>query len=457
MRARVTPGRTVAGEVQVPGDKSIAHRWLLMAVAAVGRSRLEGLPRSLDVASTAACLSQLVSTGRPELEAWGSSPWVTDERHGSTWNRDASTLDLDALELVAEGRGALQRPGRDLDCGNSGTTMRLLAGFVSSAAFETVLRGDRSLSSRPMERVATPLRRMGADVTSTDGHAPLTIRGAALRGIRYEPDVPSAQVKGAVLLAALAADGPTTFAERVRTRDHTERLLLALGAPVHVEGSSVVLDGPFQHAGFRGAVPGDPSSAAFLLGAAALTGGALTILEVGLNPTRLHLLNVFTRMGLDVETEITGEEMGEPIGAMRIGPYRELRPIHVDGDELPLLIDEVPLLAALAAHADGPSRFEGAGELRMKESDRLSSLADGIRAMGGDALEEGNDLLVGGGGLAGGAAGSAGDHRIAMAFAVTALAARGPSEIDGIEAASVSFPGFFGLLRSLGADVEVSA
>ena len=232
--------------------------------------------------------------------------------------------------------------------------------------------------------------------------------------------------------------------------------MLALGAPVHVEGSSVVLDGPFQHDGFRGAVPGDPSSAAFLLGAAALTGGALTILEVGLNPTRLHLLDVFTRMGLDVETEITGEEMGEPVGTMRIGPYRELRPIHVDGDELPLLIDEVPLLAALAAHADGPSRFEGAGELRMKESDRLSSLADGIRAMGGDAAEEGNDLLVGGGGLAGGAAGSAGDHRIAMAFAVTALAARGPSEIDGIEAASVSFPGFFGLLRSLGADVEVS-
>ncbi len=457
MRARVTPGGTVAGEVRVPGDKSIAHRWLLMAATADGRSRLEGMPRSLDVSSTAACLSRLVSTAEPALEAWASSPWVTDESHGSTWNREASTLDLDALDLEGHGRGSLREPGGDLDCGNSGTTMRLLAGLVSPAPFEIVLRGDPSLSSRPMERIAEPLREMGADVTTTMGHAPVTIRGAALRGIRSEPDIPSAQVKGAILLAALAAEGPTTVVERVRTRDHTERLFLALGAPVRVEETTVGLDGPFQHGGFRGAVPGDASSAAFLLGAAALTGGDVTILDVGLNPTRLRLLDVCTRMGLEVEAEVRGEEMGEPVGMLRIGPGPGLRPIHVDADELPLVIDEVPLLAALAAHADGPSRFEGAGELRLKESDRLSVLADGIRSLGGEATEEGNALVVGGGGLAGGATASAGDHRIAMALAVTALAARGASEIDGIESASVSFPGFFGLLRSLGADVEVSA
>ncbi|HUF58202.1 MAG TPA: 3-phosphoshikimate 1-carboxyvinyltransferase [Actinomycetota bacterium] len=456
MRARLTPGATIEGEVGVPGDKSISHRWLLMAATATGASRLEGLPRSLDTRSTAACLSELVPSARPALEAWGSSPSVTDERDGSTWNRDASTLDLGALDLRAEGRRSLKRPGRPLDCGNSGTTMRLVAGLVSPSPFETVLRGDRSLSGRPMERVADPLRRMGADVTTEDGHPPVTIRGSALRGIRFEPDVPSAQVKGAVLLAALAAEGPTTVSERVPTRDHTERLFLALGAPIRSNGPELVLDGPFQHEGFRGTVPGDPSSAAFLLGAAALTGGHLTVRGVGLNPTRLRLLDVLRRMGLEVEVAVEGEELGEPVGTMRMGPGGVLRPVHVDRSELPLVIDEVPLLAALAAHADGPSRFEGAAELRVKESDRLAVLAEGIRALGGETSEEGDDLVIGGGGLAGGSAPSEGDHRMAMAFAVSALAARAPSEIDAIESASVSFPGFFELLRSLGADVEVS-
>src|SRR5688572_1468611 len=404
MRARLTPGAVIEGEVGVPGDKSIAHRWLLMAATATGASRLEGLPRSLDTRSTAACLSALVPSARPALEAWGSSPSVTDERDGSTWNREASTLDLDTLELRGEGRRSLRPPGRPLDCGNSGTTMRLVAGLVSSSAFETVLRGDRSLSRRPMERVADPLRRMGADVTTEEGHPPVTIRGSALHGIRLEPDVPSAQVKGAVLLAALAADGPTTVSERVPTRDHTERLFLALGAPIRSEGSGLVLEGPFQHEGFRGMVPGDPSAAGFLLGAAALTGGHLTVRGVGLNPTRLRLLDVLRRMGLEVEVEVEREELGEPVGTMRIGPDGVLRPVHVDASELPLVIDEVPLLAALAAHADGPSRFEGGSELRVKESDRLAVLAQGIRALGGEAAEEGDDLVIGGGGLAGGSA-----------------------------------------------------
>ncbi|HWL89981.1 MAG TPA: 3-phosphoshikimate 1-carboxyvinyltransferase [Actinomycetota bacterium] len=452
----MTPRGTVGGEARVPGDKSIAHRWLLMAATAEGRSHIDGLPRSLDIASTAACLSQLVPPARPALDAWGSSPSVTDERHGSTWNRDAATLDLETLDLRGEGRRSLLRPERGLDCGNSGTTMRLLAGLVSSSPFDTVLEGDPSLSTRPMERVAAPLRAMGADVTTSEGHPPLTIRGSALRGIRFEPEVPSAQVKGAVLMAGLAAEGPTTVTEPVATRDHTERLFRALGAPIRARGSDVVLEGPFQHKGFRGAIPGDPSSAAFLLGAAALTGGNLTISGVGLNPTRLRVLDVLGRMGLEVEVEVEGEELGEPVGTMRLGPRGTLRPVHVDRNELPLVIDEVPVLAVIAAHADGPSRFEGAGELRVKESDRLSVLAAGIRAMGGEAAEEGDDLVVGGGGLGGGTAEPAGDHRMAMALTVTALAARAPVEIDAVESASVSFPGFFELLRSLGADVEVS-
>jgi 3-phosphoshikimate 1-carboxyvinyltransferase len=455
MRARVTPGGPLGGEVRVPGDKSISHRWLLMAAVADGSSRLDGVPRSLDTSATAACAAMLAPAARPALEAWASSPTVTGERNGSTWNREASTLDVGTLDLQGEGRRSLRRAPRELDCANSGTTMRLLAGLVASSPFETVLTGDTSLSARPMERVATPLRAMGAHVTTEGGRPPLTILGSALTGIRFEPDVPSAQVKGAVLLAALAAGGTTTVAERVPTRDHTERLFLALGAPIRPEGSGINVEGPFQHEGFRGTVPGDPSSAAFLLGAAALTGGDLTIVGVGVNPTRLGFVDVLGRMGLDVEVDVEGDELGEPVGRMHLGPVGELRPIQVDANEMPLVIDEVPLLAALAVHADGPSRFEGGAELRVKESDRVSVLAEGIRSLGGEAAEEGDDLVVGGGGLAGGSAPSAGDHRIAMALAVTALAARTPCEIEGVESAAVSFPAFFSLVRSLGADVEV--
>jgi 3-phosphoshikimate 1-carboxyvinyltransferase len=333
--------------------------------------------------------------------------------------------------------------------------MRLVAGLAASAPFETVLRGDDSLSMRPMERVARPLRAMGADVATMDGRPPLTIRGAHLTGIRFRPEVPSAQVKGAVLLAALAADGPTTVIEEVGTRDHTERLLAALGAQIRTSGHEVVLEGSFQHRGFRGKVPGDPSSAAFLLVAAAVTGGEITLRDVGLNPTRLGFLGVLGRMGVEVEVEVEGEELGEPVGTMRLPSSVTPRSVHVAANELPLVIDEVPVLAALATHADGPSRFEGASELRVKESDRLSVLAEGLRALGGAARVEGDDLVVSGAGLTGGTARSAGDHRIAMALTVAALVARAPSEIDGSESAAVSFPGFFGLLRSLGADVEM--
>ena len=306
-----------------------------------------------------------------------------------------------------------------------------------------------------MERVAAPLRAMGADVTTRDGHPPVTILGRELHGIRFEPEVPSAQVKGAILLAALEADGPTTVTESVPTRDHTERALGALGAPVRATEAGIVLDGPFRHEGFRGKVPGDPSSAAFLLGAAALAGGEVALTGVGLNPSRLAFLDVFERMGVEVDIEVEGSVLGEPVGTMHLAPGGgPVRPVRVDADELPLVIDEVPILAALAAHADGPSRFVGASELRVKESDRLSTLADGIRSLGGPAEEDGDDLVIGGGGLGGGSARSSGDHRIVMALTVAATAAETTSEIDGAEAAAVSFPGFFGVLHSLGAHVE---
>ena len=455
MRAGVTPGRRVEGDARVPGDKSIAHRWLLLAATAEGRSRLLGVPRALDTLATTRCLAALAPPVRPALEAWGSRPGVADERHGSTWNDAPSTLDLDALDLRAEGLGSLRSAETGpLDCGNSGTTMRLLAGVVAACPFESVLAGDASLSRRPMERIAEPLRAMGADVRTTDGHPPIAIAGGRLVGARIEPTVPSAQVKSAVLLAGLAAEGTTTVLETVRTRDHTERALRALGATVDVEGTEVTLRGPFRHGGFDGTVPGDASAAAFLLAGAALTGGGISISGVGLNPTRLGYLDVLSRMGLEVEREVEVEENGEPRGTLRSSAVDGIAPVVVAADEMPFVIDEVPVLAALAVHADGESRFAGGRELRVKESDRLSALERGLSSLGGRIRVEGDDLVVEGGGIVGGAVVPADDHRIVMALVVAALAARGPSEIAGIEAASVSFPGFLRALTALGARIE---
>jgi 3-phosphoshikimate 1-carboxyvinyltransferase len=455
MRAHVTPGGRVEGDARVPGDKSIAHRWLLLAATADGPSRLVGVPRGLDTLATARCLSALAPPVRPALEAWGSSPGVAAERNGSTWNAERATLDLDTFDLRGEGRGSLQPVGEEpLDCGNSGTTMRLLAGLVAACPFESILAGDASLSTRPMERVAEPLRAMGADVRTSDGHPPISIRGGRLVGARIESVVPSAQVKGAVLLAGLAAEGTTAVVEFARTRDHTERALRALGAPVGSDPAEVTLRGPFQHGGLEGTVPGDPSAAAFLLAAAALTGGAVTIVDVGVNPTRLGYLEVLSRMGLEVEVRVETEEIGEPRGRLTSRAVEVLAPVVVSAEEMPSVIDEVPVLAALAAHAGGESRFEGGRELRVKESDRLAALDRGLRSLGGRIRVDGDDLVVEGGGLAGGTVVPADDHRIVMSLAVAALAARGPSAIEGIEAAAVSFPGFVPALGALGARIE---
>jgi 3-phosphoshikimate 1-carboxyvinyltransferase len=454
MRARVKPDHRLGGEFRVPGDKSIAHRWLILAVLARGASRLTGLPSSLDVRSTASCLAQVSLEARPALDVWSSkaASWV--ERAGSTWNDILEVQAGAVLELEGEGRSALTPPARELDCGNSGTSMRLLAGVLASVPIHSVLIGDRSLSARPMERVAQPLRRMGASVATEEGHPPVAIDGGRLVGIVHEPDVASAQVKGAVLLAGLAADGATTVEEPAATRDHTERALVALGAPLEARGRRITV-ARFQHDGFAGIVPGDVSSAAFLIAAAALTGSQIVASEIGLNPSRLGFLEVMARMGVRTRISVEREEVGEPVGRIEVEPCAGIFPTRIDGTELPLVIDEVPVLAMLAAQANGETRFLGAGELRVKESDRLTSLLAGIEALGGVARGEGDDLVIGGGGLAGGVARAGGDHRIAMALAVGALGARGPSEIEGIEAADVSFPGFVGALASLGAGVEV--
>ena len=463
MRIRVTPGgdgedRVDGVPIHVPGDKSIAHRWLILAATAKGRSRLVGLPPALDVRSTAGCLSRVTLKARPALDLWARNASSGVEGGGSTWNetsRDVSTHPSGAaLEVEGEGREGLVEPSTDLDCGNSGTSMRLLVGLLSSGGFRSRLVGDPSLSLRPMERVAVPLREMGAAVNTHDGHAPIDVSGGPLRGIEYRLDIPTAQVKSAVLFAGLAADGTTAVTEPMATRDHTERAFEALGAPVRWGGTTVSVS-RFQHEGFSATTPGDVSSAAFLIAAAALTGVELTIEDVGLNPSRLGFLDVLGRMGVVTEITVTGSQLGEPLGVIRVRAAGTLRGTTIPDAELPRVIDEVPVLAMLAACASGETWFLGAAELRLKESDRLGLLAEGIRTLGGHAAAEADDLVIAGVGLRGGAVSSHGDHRLAMAFAVAGAGAAGPCEVDGMEAAEVSYPGFVGALRSVGVRAEV--
>jgi 3-phosphoshikimate 1-carboxyvinyltransferase len=456
MRVRITPGARLGGSISVPGDKSIAHRLLILAATARGRSRIGELPPSLDVRSAASCLAQVSLEARPGLDAWVREISAQAEGDGFTWNIRSDHGAPPPLEVEGEGRKALLEPSRPLDCGNSGTAMRLLAGVVAAAPFRTVLTGDDSLSGRPMDRVAEPLRAMGARVKTTDGHAPVTLDGGNLSGITHSPSVPSAQVKAAVLLAGVAAEGETVVIETSPTRDHTERVLRALGGPVRTDGARTTVE-RFQHSGFEARVPGDLSSAAFLIAAAALTDSSIEIDGVGLNPTRTRFLDVMERMGVSTERIVHDEVLGEPVGLLRVLPGAGLRGTSIPADELPLVIDEVPVLAILAAHAKGETSFLDAGELRVKESDRLRGISAGIRALGGHAGNQGQDLVVAGGGLHGGPADGAEDHRLAMSFAVAALAADRPCEIEGMEAADVSFPGFLQTLRALGAELEIVA
>ncbi len=434
MRLRIEPGTGLSGVTKVPGDKSIAHRWLILAGTAAGRSVLRGLPHALDVGSTAECLALLARSDAFATWAGGTSE-----------------------TLVVEGKGwaGLEAPPTTLYCGNSGTTMRMLAGVLAGCDFTGELTGDDSLTVRPMERVAEPLRLMGADVRTTDGHAPMTIRGGALKGMHYDLPVPSAQVKSALLFAGLRAEAATVVTEPAAGRNHTEVALTALGAPIEVHGN-VISVSAFQHEGFEGDVPGDPSSAAFVMAAAAVTGSKVAVRDVGLNPTRTAFIDVMRRMGVRIGEQERWESLGEPAGVLEVEAGPALRAVVVTAESLPLVIDEVPVLAALAAHADGVSRFEGAGELRVKESDRLAGIADGIRGMGGDARVEQDTLVIGGGGLTGGDASGAGDHRIAMALAIAALGARGDCFVQGMESAEISFPGFVEVLVSLGARAETT-
>jgi len=425
--ATIAPARRLRGRLTVPGDKSIAHRYALLAALAEGRSTLSHYAPGADCRSTLACLRGLGV--------------VVEEAVDGT------------VTLLGRGFGQLRSPAKALDAGNSGTTLRLLAGVLAGHPFSTTMIGDASLSRRPMRRVIAPLEHMGARIDATDGHPPLTIHGARLRAIAHVPETPSAQVKSAVLLAGLHAEGTTSVTEPAATRDHTERALTAFGGNVRVDGLTVSLTGGQRLQGQRLSVPGDFSSAAFwLVAAAALPGSRIDIEDVGLNPTRTALLGVLERFGARVEVEVTATAAGEPRGRVTVEGDR-MGTLEITPDEVPGLIDELPAIAALAAHG-GHVTVRGAGELRVKESDRIAALVAGFRALGINADEQADGFVIAGPAAgstrpSGGRADARGDHRMAMAFAIAALAAEQPSTIDGADAVAISYPGFFETLGRL--------
>jgi 3-phosphoshikimate 1-carboxyvinyltransferase len=428
----VPTGRPLSGALTVPGDKSLGHRALLYGALRSGTTRVAGLGGGADVAATANA-----------LRALGVQLATTDGT------------------VLVEGAGfaGLDTSGARIDCGNSGTSMRLLAGLLAGRPGPVVLDGDASLRQRPMERVAKPLRRLGAQVVTTDGHAPVTVAGGHLTGRPFRLEVASAQVKSALLLAGLQAEGRTTVTEPGPSRDHTERALLGLGLPVGRDGPSVWVDGPVDHLGsgpLAVTVPGDPSSAAFLLGAALVVPGSdVRVDGLCLNPGRIGAFELWRAMGADLQWQVEGEdELGEPVG-WASARHSTLGAGRLAGEALVRAVDEVPILAATAAAAGARLEVADAEELRVKESDRLATMSAGLRALGAKVDEYPGGIMVDGGGrLRGAHVDAAGDHRVAMALFVAALAGQGQTVVDGWDGVATSYPEFLGDLARLGLDTE---
>lgn len=406
--------------LRVPGDKSISHRALMLAALADGTSRLRGLLRSDDVHATARA-----------LRAMG-----------------VHIPDLDAPEVIIRGVGlrGLQQPTTDLDCGNSGTTTRLMAGIVAGAGVRATFIGDASLSRRPMRRVAAPLEAMGAQVLLPEhGGLPMTVVGGQLQGVTWHPEAASAQIKSAILLAGLVADVPVEVQEPAPTRDHTERMLIARGVDVRTEGTVVSLLPGGRLDAVDVDVPGDPSSAAFFAGLAALggTSAPLAIGNVGVNPGRTGAFRALVRMGAALRYDDTATQGGEPVATIAVASGT-LTGITIGHDEVPSLIDELPLLACVAARAAGETRVTGAAELRVKESDRIAAIVSNLQAVGVDASELPDGFIVRGGDHAlSGAVETHGDHRIAMAFGVLGALPGNSIRVDAPSCVAVSYPGFW--------------
>ena len=435
---QVSPARRLAGELRLPGDKSISHRALMLALLADGASAIRGAGDGADVRSTAGIVAALGA----EVE----------RARGTAGNVD--------YLVRATGADALREPAAALDCGNSGTSLRLFAGILAGHPIRATLDGDASLRSRPVARVIEPLRSMGATISGADGdsHPPVTVIGrGALRAIDWATAVPSAQVKSAILLAGLRADGVTTVRETVATRDHTERMLRARGVAVRSavgpDGGLVVeIDGGATMRAHDERVPGDPSAAAFWLVAGAIHPAAeLGLRDVGVNPTRRAVIDQLGRMGASIgETSAgAGDAIGEPMADLVVRSS-DLRSIELEPAETAAAIDEIPILCLAATQARGRSVIRGAGELRHKESDRIAGIVDGLRALGARIEAQGDDIVIDGPTpLRGAGVDSLGDHRLALTFAIAGLIATGHTTIDGAESVAVSYPTFFADLERI--------
>jgi 3-phosphoshikimate 1-carboxyvinyltransferase len=422
---RVEPVAALVGHVAVPGDKSISHRAVLLGAVCEGETRISGFGRSADTEATIAAVRAL--------------------------GAEVEEHDVDTLTVRGVGLRGLRAPEAPIECGNSGTLMRLLVGLLAGQAGCFELVGDDSLSARPMERLAEPLRRMGARVETTEAHAPLVVDGAELQAIDYALPVASAQVKSAVLLAGLNAAGETTVVEPVPTRDHTERLLERAGARVRRGPQSVSVDGAQRLELAEVEVPGDFSSAAPLLVAAAIVPGSdLTVHGVGLNPRRTGLLDVLERMGVRIAIYNRRSLGGEPTGDVEVRSS-ELVGATVSAEEVPALVDELPVLVLAAAHARGDSVVRGAAELRLKETDRIEAVSEELRRVGGHVRATRDGFRIKGvpARIRGGVFDARGDHRLAMLGAVAGVSSKEGIELRGAEAVETSFPGFFDVLAQL--------
>ncbi len=420
----VRPARAVRGVVRIPGDKSISHRYAMLAAIAEGTSRFHNFSTAHDCASTLDCVAKL----------------------GCEWKRSEDG----AIEVRGVG-SRLKAPAEVLDCGNSGSTMRMLSGILAGQPFASELCGDESLSRRPMARIMTPLTQMGARIEAADGgRPPLKIHGGPLTAIHYKPEVASAQVKSCVLFAGLFANGETVVEEPIRTRDHGEIALRAFGAEVERKGNASRVVGGQRLRAIEAHVPGDLSSAAFFLCAAALfPGSQITLPGILMNPTRARLLDILIQMGLKVSVAHLEEHHGELIGTIEARGARWKGAVIIGADTA-ALIDEIPVLAAVAPYSEGGLEVRDAKELRVKESDRIAAVATNLRKMGAEVEERPDGMKIAGGQhLHGAELDSFGDHRIAMAFAVAALRAEGETTILGADAAGVSYPTFFEELETV--------
>lgn len=426
----IRPARTLQGSLTVPGDKSISHRYAMLAGLAEGTSRLANFSTGADPHSSLACMEALGAG----VVRQGSGP--------------AASIEITGVA------GHFRQPVKPLDCGNSGSTMRMLAGLIAPHPHAFTLIGDPSLSQRPMERIRKPLSEMGAILNLVDGHAPITVHGGPLHAIDFTTPIPSAQVKTAVLFAGLQAQGTTSLSESIRTRDHSEHALKAFGAILNRSGNKLSILGGQKLKAIEATVPGDISSAAFFLCAALLFPDSNLVLDsIGMNPTRAALLDVITALGGRIKLLTVEEHHGELIGSIQVNrapATRAAEPLTISGALTAQVIDELPVLAAIAPYTAGGLIIRDAQELRVKESDRIALVAQNLRSMGAEFTELPDGLEIPGNQrLHGASIDSGSDHRIAMAFSIAALRAEGDTEIQGADAAAISFPEFFDSLDML--------